>query len=404
MATNGREVWVTGCGLISALGEGDAQHWLRLSDPAGLAGVADSTSFAPFTVYPMAPLDLDRQIPKKGDQRAMGPLMHYGVYAAGMALAAAGIAGNQALLAATHLIAAAGGGERDEVLDEQIMTLLEDDPQRGPKLNQQLADGLRPTLFLAQLPNLFAGNISIVHGVAGSSRTFMGEEAAGVDAARIACRRIAGGQGDLFLVGSAFNAARRDQQLIYRSAGLLMEGPPTDLWRRPAAGMCLGSVGAFLVLEARTHAQARGAAPLAHLVEVLADRCSRAPGAAAQNAQRQWQALAPAVKQGPLAVLSGACGAGTITAEERQFLDGRRAQRSDLIVRGTAAAIGHALEASFLANLILAISCLQRRTVFPPLSPQEPPMPDGSVDQAIVTGWGHARGEGMALLNRVEGV
>ena len=43
---------------------------------------------------------------------------------------------------------------------------------------------LRPTLFLAQLSNLLAGNISIVHGVTGSSRTFMGEEAAGVDAVR----------------------------------------------------------------------------------------------------------------------------------------------------------------------------------------------------------------------------
>ena len=35
---------------------------------------------------------------------------------------------------------------------------------------------LRPTLFLAQLSNLLAGNIAIVHGVCGTSRTFMGEE------------------------------------------------------------------------------------------------------------------------------------------------------------------------------------------------------------------------------------
>ncbi len=52
---------------------------------------------------------------------------------------------------------------------------------------------LRPTLFLAQLSNLLAGNISIVHGVTGSSRTFMGEESAGVDAVRIALARIAAG-------------------------------------------------------------------------------------------------------------------------------------------------------------------------------------------------------------------
>ena len=40
--------------------------------------------------------------------------------------------------------------------------------------------------MLAQLANLLAGNISIVHGVIGSSRTFMGEEGAGIDALRIA--------------------------------------------------------------------------------------------------------------------------------------------------------------------------------------------------------------------------
>ncbi len=54
-------------------------------------------------------------------------------------------------------------------------------PLRG-SLNERLMNDLRPTLFLAQLSNLLAGNIAIVHGVTGSSRTFMGEEAAGVDA------------------------------------------------------------------------------------------------------------------------------------------------------------------------------------------------------------------------------
>jgi 3-oxoacyl-[acyl-carrier-protein] synthase II len=398
-----REIWVTGCGLVSALGEGDAAHWQRLNDPATPAAVADTQSFAPFIVYPMAPLDLDRHIPKKGDQRAMGPLMHYGVYAAGMALAQSGVAGNEALLHATHLIAAAGGGERDMELDEQILTQLENDPDAMVRLNQQLADGLRPTLFLAQLPNLFAGNISLVHGVAGSSRTFMGEESAGIDTVRIAAERIAAGQGDLFLVGSAFNASRRDQLLTYQSAGVLMTGPLAGLWRRPTAGMCAGSVGAFLVLEARAHAEARGAKPLARLVRVLADRCNRAPGAAARNAAAQWQTLAPA--DGPLAVISGASGAGPATGEERDFLADVVKRRPATDVRGTAMAIGHSLEASFPANLILAISCLQRRVIFAPLSLDdglEAPALDAPVTQAIVTGWGHHRGEGMALLERVE--
>ena len=82
-------------------------------------------------------------------------------------------------------------------------------------LNERLMNDLRPTLFLAQLSNLLAGNIAIVHGVTGSSRTFMGEEAAGVDAARIALARIAAGQSDIALVGGSQNGERKDLLVLY---------------------------------------------------------------------------------------------------------------------------------------------------------------------------------------------
>jgi len=82
------------------------------------------------------------------------------------------------------MIVAAGGGERDLDVDAAILTARADG--RSGALNERLMNDLRPTLFPAQLSNMLAGNISIVHGVSGSSRTFMGEEAAGVDAVRIA--------------------------------------------------------------------------------------------------------------------------------------------------------------------------------------------------------------------------
>jgi 3-oxoacyl-[acyl-carrier-protein] synthase II len=137
---------------------------------------------------------------------------------------------------------------------------------------------------------------------------------------------------------------------------------------------------------------------------VLADRCNRAPGAAAANASAQFEALAPDLAEGPLALISGASGAGPATAEEREFLAALDSRRPGIAVRGTAAAIGHSLEAAFPANLILAISCLQHRTVFAPLTPGEPieAAAAGPISQALVTGWGHHRGEGMALVERVE--
>jgi 3-oxoacyl-(acyl-carrier-protein) synthase len=130
-------------------------------------------------------------------------------------------------------------------------------------LNERLMSDLRPTLFLAQLSNLLAGNISIVHRVTGSSRTFMGEESAGVDAVRIAHSRIVAGQSDIALVGGAHNGERQDLLMLYEFAKHALKNPYAPVWERgDKAGFALGSLGAFLVIEARDHAEARGAKPL----------------------------------------------------------------------------------------------------------------------------------------------
>lgn len=402
-----REVWITGYGLLSPQGEAPDQWWPNLQDPALFRQAINSESFAPFHVFPIRAYDLSRQVPKPGDQRAMGPLMHYGAYAAGVALDAAGIKGNQALLLETHMVVAAGGGERDWTLDHQLIAELDKAPDKAAVLNRRLSDDLRPTLFLAQLPNLFAGNISLIHGVAGSSRTFMGEEPAGVDAVRIAFEKIGAGQGDLFLVGAASNASRPDIIYALHAGGLLMTAPAaTNLWDRPEAGINFGSAGAFLVLELREHAEARGARPVARLSAVLNDRSDRRPGAAAAKARRQLDRLLPGLKRERLAVLSGACGMRSITREEHGFLDALAASGVKAAVRGTGAAFGHSFEASFPANLILAVSCLERRAIFPPLNPDEPletRVAAGPVDQVVVTAWGQMRGEGMALVEAIDG-
>ena len=83
MAEGTREVWVTGIGIVSCLGEGPDAHWQKLTEakPA-----ADTTTFAPFIVHPLAPINFDAQIPKKGDQRQMENWQRIGTYAAGLAL------------------------------------------------------------------------------------------------------------------------------------------------------------------------------------------------------------------------------------------------------------------------------------------------------------------------------
>src|SRR6185295_2534338 len=159
MAEAGREAWITGIGIVSCLGEGAQANWQGLLERR--ANV-DATTFAPYIVHPLAAINLDLQIPKKGDQRQMEPWQRIGTYAAGLALDDARIKGNAELLARTDMIVAAGGGERDVAVDGAILTGLAKAADPQAFLNERLMSDLRPTLFLAQLSNLLAGNISIV--------------------------------------------------------------------------------------------------------------------------------------------------------------------------------------------------------------------------------------------------
>src|SRR6201987_1805938 len=305
MADVPREAWITGIGIVSCLGEGADAHWQGLAERRIKV---DAETFAPYLVHPLAPLDLDKQIPKKGDQRQMEPWQRIGTYAAGLALADAGVEGNAELLARMSKSVAAGAGERDGAAHAPIPTNKPKAANPEAFLNERLMSNLRPTLFLAQLSNLLAGNISIVHGVTGSSRTFMGEEAAGVDAVRIALARITAGQSELALVGGSHNGEREDLLLLYDAGGHMLRGAFQPVWER-AKGMVLGSLGAFLVLEARGHAEARNAKPLARLSGVLSERSSRTAGAIPAALARMWQRLVPPPVPAGIAVISGATGA-----------------------------------------------------------------------------------------------
>ena len=209
----------------------------------------------------------------------------------GLALDSAGVKGNADLLSRMDMIVAAGGGERDYAVDAAILSALPAAADPGALLNEHLLSDLRPTLFLAQLSNLLAGNISIVHGVVGSSRTFMGEEASGTDAVRIACARIAAGQGDLFLVGGSYNAQRPDILLHYEMGQAAVEAAVRRRLGAPGAGRRHGAGFGRLLpgdREPRTRAGARCPA-LAHISpRSLTDRSRRRPGEATANATRQF--------------------------------------------------------------------------------------------------------------------
>jgi 3-oxoacyl-[acyl-carrier-protein] synthase II len=386
-----QECWITGIGIVSCLGEGPQAHWDAFE--SGKSNI-DATSHAPYIIHPLAPISFDAQIPKKGDQRQMEPWQRTGVYAAGLALDSAGVKGNAEVLGRMDMIVAAGGGERDIAVDGAILTDLAKAANPGRFLNERLMSDLRPTLFLAQLSNLLAGNISIVHGVTGSSRTFMGEESAGVDAVRIALARIKAGQSDIALVGGAQNADRKEVLMLYEFGGFHLKDAFAPVWQRAAhPGLAIGSMGAFVVLESADHARARGAKPLACLADVVNTRSNRKPGAVKAALAALAGKLAPAQ-----AVISGASGVDTATAEERAFL----AAHPDVPIRAAGSRIGHGLEAHFIMNVALAALTVSRGRLFAPADdPVEQPMAD-PLKRIQVTSVGYWHGEGLGLVEAVE--
>jgi 3-oxoacyl-[acyl-carrier-protein] synthase II len=391
-----REVWITGVGLLTCLGEGLDAAWNHLDrgDPPPY----DDKSFAPYIVHPLLPISFDKQIPKKSDQRQMEPWQRYGVYAAGLALEDAGLAGKPDLLDRTDMVVAASGGERDINVDTAILAGARHADDPAAFLNERLMNDLRPTLFLAQLPNLLAGNISIIHGVVGSSRTFLGYETAGVDAVRVAQARVASGESELTLVGGAFNATRWDILLALEQACTLLQGTFAPVWDRgPQGGIALASMAAFLVLESRDHAQARGARGRARLSAVYSDRTRRQEGEIEATLRREWGQIEKDVDPAHVAIISGASGSEPATAAELRAL-----KEVGLPVRNTGTYIGHGFEAQFVANLAIACAVIEHGKLFAPTGTGDVGTSLPQLSQTLVTSVGFWRGEGLALVERVD--
>jgi 3-oxoacyl-[acyl-carrier-protein] synthase II len=321
-----------------------------------------------------------------------------GTYAAGLALTDAGVAGNAEILSRTDMIIAAAGGERDTKVDTAILTDLRVSNRPDALLNERLQADLRPTLFLAQLSNLLAGNISIVHGVVGSSRTFMGEEGSGVSAVQVAHARIAAGQSEISLVGSAYNSERLDTLLNHIFNDLLLKGEfvPVFAPNRPS-GFTTASVGVFLVLESSAHARRRGAKPIARLAKVKAANFRREPGAVEAALISLLDDAMGAVEKDAAAVISMATGVEPAASEEARALT-----KTGLPVRALASRLGHGVEAAFPTGIAVAALAVKAGRLFAPVFGV--PIEEKTVSplrQVIVTCVGHWRGEGLGVVEAV---
>ncbi|MCZ4092960.1 beta-ketoacyl-ACP synthase [Sinorhizobium psoraleae] len=398
MTKSANDVVITGVGIVTSQGVGVEPHVALLSAAEPPKARIETERFAPYPIHPLPEIDWSQQIAKRGDQRQMENWQRLGVFAAGLALDDAGLKDNPEACGSMDMIVAAGGGERDINVDSLIVDEGLKRNDREQLLNEKLTTELRPTLFLAQLSNLLAGNISIVHKVTGSSRTFMGEEAAGISAFETAFARIKAGQSSHTLVGGAFSAERMDIILLIEAIQGHALGDWHPIWsRKPedGGGLILGSVGAFLVLESRQYAEARGARIYASVEAIGGDRGSRQDG---RLEARLADLAAPAAAFEPQStvIFSGTSGFHDLARREKAFLETKLAHRP---VRAYGGIVGHGIEAQFPVGLALAALSLGHAATVPPFDSGAEAAMTAPAKTAIVTTIGHARGEGIAVLS-----
>jgi 3-oxoacyl-[acyl-carrier-protein] synthase II len=131
---------------------------------------------------------------------------------------------------------------------------------------------------------------------------------------------------------------------------------------------------------------------------VQSSRNLREPGESETTLRAEFEAIAGAVKKDKAVIISGASGAEPATSEEKTVVS-----ETGLPVRATATYIGNGMEAQFFANIALGCQAVRKGTLFPPNgSGDTGAAPAGGITQALVTSVGHWRGEGLALIERID--
>jgi 3-oxoacyl-[acyl-carrier-protein] synthase II len=425
-----RPVVITGCGILSCHGDLDAT-WQGLQ--AGGAPVKRTASAIPGAfpyarVYSieadaLAPLEA-RHVNDRSHIRAMGLSMRYACVAAGMAIEHAGLKARPEILERAGLFVAARFGERDEDVDCRIAREIAELGDYEPRLNALLARELRPGLFLAQLPNLFAGNISLLYQLKGPSMTFLGEHGAGGCALAEAASSVADGSIDVAVVGGCYNAAEYQAHFALAGDGWLSpdrddaDARPVQSWIDGSDGTVPGAAAAFVTLESADHAIARGATIRAELAHASFASCPRGLRSASESLGRQYRAW---LERGqPVAAFVGnGSGIAEIDVEELRFLHGAGAasQRSVLLTTPSPG-LGDVCHAAFPLRVALAATAIERGELFGlEPDPRRRPLPErvrcdegaaestklSESDAIGVVALGFHESESLAVLRRYAG-
>ncbi|MFD0355074.1 beta-ketoacyl-[acyl-carrier-protein] synthase family protein [Streptomyces sp. NPDC127110] len=288
MSGIGRQVVISGIGLLTALGEGGETNWKAIVD--GRSGVRQIQAYDTSRLQTTLGAEIDGFDPSRFATRRQLNTMNrgdqLGLAAASLALADAGIDTGTELGLRTGLFL--GGNKsmgRMDTLIKGLRTVRRPDGTADMKALGEKADTIMPPLFFVEgLQPGAVFHISQTFGIRGANAFFAGTADAGATAIARAVRAIQRGDADRIIAGGYEDATSWWSMTHMDRMGVLTtRNDLGDTAFRPydqtRSGAVLGEGGALLVLEEKEAALARGARIYAELRGVGNGHDGRTPPA-----------------------------------------------------------------------------------------------------------------------------
>ena len=418
-----RRVVVTGMGAVSPLGANVDISWSRLL--AGQSGIRrlgdDVVGDLPSKIGGVVPsvaedpdggFDPDRIMPPK-DQRKVDRFIVFALAAAEEALAQANWrpTSNEDRLRTATIIASGIGGF--PAITEAVRTV----DQRGVRR-------LSPFTIPSFLVNLAAGQVSIRHGFKGPLGAPVTACAAGVQAIGDAARLIRSNEADIAICGgteACMNIVSLGGFAAARSLSTGFNETPSKASRpfdTSRDGFAMGEGAGILVIEALSHALARGATPIAELVGYGTTADAHHITSGPEDGDGARRAMELAIAQAGVtpydvghlnahATSTPVGDLGEIRAIKSLFGDGK-----SVAVSGTKSATGHLLGAAGGLEAIFTILALKNQIAPPTLNLNTPDPEANGIDfvanearrldaeYAISNGFGFGGVNASALFRR----
>jgi 3-oxoacyl-[acyl-carrier-protein] synthase II len=258
-----RRVVVTGMGAVSALGPDVASTWNGLLE--GRSGIRTIESFDPSRVDSKIAAEAREFDPSgvldRKDQRRTDRYIQFGLVVARQALDQAGLPGRMdgPLAARTGVYLGSGLGGVSTLFDNVLVMA-----ERGP-------DRISPFFIPMGIANVGSGQVAISFGMLGPNFAIVSACATGAHAIGEAWETIRRDDADVMLAGGSEAAIHEAVVGGFSSMKALStrnDDPPAASrpFDRGRDGFVIGEGAAMLVLEELSHAEKRGAEPLAELV------------------------------------------------------------------------------------------------------------------------------------------